>query len=351
MSSINSLPLYLRPIIKNLDFVQNLPLDLKEIRVAILESMLYVNPEILSSKSAILPVNTPYNINLKWYPSDTEELFASHIENKDMQSLLNKLGWADDNGKPTEINYNLNQFGFRCKNITPECDKGILFLGCSHTFGVGLKEEQTFAKIVSNKLKRECYNFGMPGKGLDVSALYMSLFAKHEIDPDLIDAVVVYMPPPGRVSSFHYADKHLKLDPLHNDPLNGTKYFDDLKLNDMKNDKVMEMIDEFDINFDDDTEKMQVKLDAGLEEWVNKFRASALMHYNHTNENHFFRDVLSVNSIKLFCIENNIPLVVHGGVEAISTSTDLARDLSHYGPNTHKNIASEIISKLQILIE
>ena len=62
-------------------------------------------------------------------------------------------------------------------------------------------------------------------------------------------------------------------------------------------------------------------------------------------------DLHSINSIKCFCLDNNIPLLVIEGSPTIATKDDWARDMRHFGKQTHSNIANDIISKLQLYID
>jgi hypothetical protein len=70
-----------------------------------------------------------------------------------------------------------------------------------------------------------------------------------------------------------------------------------------------------------------------------------------TKENNFIRDLHSINSIKCFCLENNIPLIVQEGSPTIATKDDWARDMRHFGKQTHTNISKDIISKLGIYLD
>lgn len=62
------------------------------------------------------------------------------------------------------VDYNHNSDGFR----SPEFDKlnnekKVLFLGCSHTYGVGLPEEYRFSNILSEKINYKFANISSPG--------------------------------------------------------------------------------------------------------------------------------------------------------------------------------------------
>ena len=61
-----------------------------------------------------------------------------------------------------------NRFGHRCKEVDDlDFDNYILFVGCSHTVGVGVTVKQSFPYNVAKKLKCDYYNLGVGGGGID----------------------------------------------------------------------------------------------------------------------------------------------------------------------------------------
>jgi hypothetical protein len=68
-----------------------------------------------------------------------------------------------------KISYNYNEYGHRSKSIKDlNLDNYILFLGCSHTEGVGLELEKTYPHLVSKHLGCDYYNLALGGFGIDV---------------------------------------------------------------------------------------------------------------------------------------------------------------------------------------
>ena len=78
---------------------------------------------------------------------DTEERYLENLKLKRPEMESN--GWINQ-----EITYKFNSFAFRCNEFTS--DPSILFLGCSHTVGVGLPIEHTWPTIVANNLNLKC---------------------------------------------------------------------------------------------------------------------------------------------------------------------------------------------------
>jgi hypothetical protein len=89
---------------------------------------------------------------------DSDKTYLTNLKNN--KSKLEKYGWVD-----TKIKYEVNSYGFRSNDFNE--NEGIIFLGCSQTFGTGLSVEDTFPFLLSQKLKLECWNLSIPGSGLD----------------------------------------------------------------------------------------------------------------------------------------------------------------------------------------
>jgi len=86
-----------------------------------------------------------------------------------------KHGYYADNELPkfnTAVGYETNTYGYRCPEFRPLPDggKNVVVLGCSHTFGEGLEENETWVSQVakeSNTILR-WWNLGQPGASADL---------------------------------------------------------------------------------------------------------------------------------------------------------------------------------------
>jgi len=107
----------------------------------------------------------PYIVNarkkLEWLPSDTKELFEENL--KKQKTLLEKHNWLS-----TKLDYKFNSDGFRAEEFSTN-GGGIIFLGCSYTFGIGLPLENTFPQIVCREMGVECLNLGLPASSNDTA--------------------------------------------------------------------------------------------------------------------------------------------------------------------------------------
>jgi len=245
----------------------------------------------------------------RFYPSDTRELFQKHIKDPTTKSLLEKFNYIDN-----PVKYKFNKFAFRCKEFNS--NPGIVFLGCSHTFGVGLREEETFAKIVSNYFGYECWNLGMPGKGLDTISFYACNFLQHEIEN--IAAIVVTLPPPGRYNIF-VNDNSTREEQflIHN--LHEILWTPD--------DIPLPVVNIYEQNLDEEGDLL-IK--------------SMLMY----KENIYKSNFGYIAGLNLLAEKLNVPLVIIKNIN-VEPGKDLARDLQHPGVDTHKNLSRNIIGQLE----
>lgn len=95
------------------------------------------------------------------------QLYSGHDSKKLYETNLN-IKPDDWYYRTKTINYFHNKLGHRCKNLSEvDLNNYILFLGCSHTEGVGNALEDTYPYIVSNQLNCDYYNLSIGGTGLD----------------------------------------------------------------------------------------------------------------------------------------------------------------------------------------
>jgi hypothetical protein len=93
--------------------------------------------------------------------------------------------------KPDGAQYTLNSFGYRCPEWAPMPDgkKNIVVLGCSHTFGQGLNDDEHWVHFLSQHNTQRCryWNLAQPGSSGDkmVRTLYGS---EKIIDPRIVIA-------------------------------------------------------------------------------------------------------------------------------------------------------------------
>jgi hypothetical protein len=221
------------------------------------------------------------NQELLWYGTDTEELYQKNLIKN--QSQLEQFGWIDQ-----PITYKFNSYGFRADEFDSN-DPGVVFIGCSHTLGVGLPVESTWAHIVSTKLKLKNYNLGVGGSSND-TAFRLLYYWIEQLRPSL---VIFLSPDRARL------ELHIDQDQTY-----------DLSVWPIG----FPMIDNF------------------AKCWLG----------NDVNSNmNYLKNTLA---IKQLCSQHNIKYIQ----EDVSTihSIDQARDLQHYGKKTNRGIASMFLSRV-----
>ena len=117
------------------------------------------------------------NQEILWHGTDSEELYQKNLRRN--QSHLEQYNWID-----RSITYKFNSHGFRADKFD-STDPGVMFIGCSHTLGVGLPVESTWAHIVSSELKLKNYNLGIGGSSND-TAFRLVHYWIDQLRPDLV---------------------------------------------------------------------------------------------------------------------------------------------------------------------
>jgi hypothetical protein len=86
-----------------------------------------------------------------------------------------KYGHYADNELPKfnpAVGYKTNSLGYRCPEFRPLPDggKNVIVLGCSHTFGEGLEENETWVNLVAKESNTTLrwWNLGQPGASADL---------------------------------------------------------------------------------------------------------------------------------------------------------------------------------------
>lgn len=98
---------------------------------------------------------------VQWVPTDSEENFAENVKHTKNWKCIQRNKWSK-----YSIDYKFNSKGFRCPEFEKE-PNSIVWLGCSHTIGIGLPEHMTFASIVCSHFNLKNFNLGIGGGAND----------------------------------------------------------------------------------------------------------------------------------------------------------------------------------------
>jgi hypothetical protein len=270
-----------------------------------------------------LPNEENYHTIFPWFPSDTKEEFDKQMSNPGTKGLLEKFGWADAEGNAKPIAYKMNDYGFRCKQFSDA--PGIISLGCSMTFGIGLSEEHTWPGIISKSTGLENWNLGCPGKGLDFITPFLRFFIKEEL-PNT-KAICVFLPPIGRKTMWIDAEIEPGKKELVGANLHGMEW--------MHEPYITGPLPSPDY---EDYQRNIVDPEALLLNSIWK-RQNALHH-----------EIGQLAIIESIANEMDIPLIVIGPMycSAFEEQRDLARDLLHPGPLNNKLMAEKFLLNLEL---
>ena len=101
----------------------------------------------------------PYDVS-KYTGSDSLENYEKQLKSKPNDWYYKDL----------PIEYRLNKNGHRSKDIVDlNLEDYILFIGCSHTYGVGNRLEDTYPFLLSQNLNCDYYNLAIGGTGSDTA--------------------------------------------------------------------------------------------------------------------------------------------------------------------------------------
>ena len=244
----------------------------------------------------------------KTIPSDSIDTLL-----KNKQDAFNKLDANDwvENGVVKEIDYKINIHGCRSKNFNEILDKPIIIgIGCSITYGVGLRQEQTWLHNLAEKLNCEYVNLSMPGCSLAITSLFCCEYVLKIFKN--VKAVFVFVPPPNRLELLSYTDIGESLNP----------------------------IEEQDIHVEDFLVDLEQARDENRK--FNNIEKKILRSLDHTT---FLKTLKDQKMIEYKCQNLNIPYYSLDSSTFI-VPTDLpkykkARDLLHDGPQYHEDITND----------
>lgn len=121
--------------------------------------MKYLTNEILKHRNDLEKLGYKKNQTYYFIPTDSNNLWYYNLENfKNNNSLKYYIN--------NPITYNLNNEGFRTPDDFNSKDWGNVYLGCSHTFGIGHHLENLWAYKLNNILGGKFWNLGIGGTGV-----------------------------------------------------------------------------------------------------------------------------------------------------------------------------------------
>lgn len=122
----------------------------------------------------------------------------------------NKSFQTSGSDNSTLNTYTYNSLGYRGDEF-PLSDKTLMAIGCSHTEGIGVDDNQTWPFYISKKLNHSHINFGFTGRSNDYISRCILTFTEY-INPDLV--CIMYTYPHRR----EYYTSNNGIEPYHPSP-------------------------------------------------------------------------------------------------------------------------------------
>ena len=139
----------------------------------------------------------PSNSILDFLPMDTEELW---LENQKIQDDTNTINYYLTN----PIQYRLNNHGYRTDYQFKKGDEVNIFLGCSHTMGIGLHIEDTWSYLLNKQIGGKFANLAVGGCGIETQFRHLIKW----IGYFKVNNIFHYQPMYAR-EELLYEDRHL----------------------------------------------------------------------------------------------------------------------------------------------
>ena len=137
--------------------------------------MQYLTDKILRYRCYLDDEKRFGNQTYDFIPADTQELLEHHLQTRKEYSLH----YYSKN----PIRYQLNNFGFRTPDDFNSEDIGNVYLGCSHTFGIGHHLENTWSYKLNKVIGGKFWNLGLGATGVDTHfRLFLGFYKKLKIE-------------------------------------------------------------------------------------------------------------------------------------------------------------------------
>ena len=221
------------------------------------------------------------NKTVNWFGPDSLERYNHNRIHNSFVMKNNK--WFD--AQP--FSYSFNNEGFRCGNFSS--NPSVMFLGCSHTFGIGMPLEKSWPQLVANSLELENVNLSWPGTSND-TAFRTAYKYIDRIKPKI---VILLSPAVARC---------------------------DLVINDT------EVIT---FHPSDEVQETSSEYKKFYESWMS------------SDANIEMNRLKNILAIKQLCELSDIKFISYNFEEV--GFLDLARDLLHFGVNTHLSLSKQIL--------
>jgi len=124
-----------------------------------------------------------YPKHIEYSESDDPKFWKKHWTHKNQY----KSQYYKKETSRKDISYTLNSQGYREKEWNQlDWNNSYIFLGCSHTVGIGVSIDETIPKLMEKYLDSYCINLGIPGGNNAFSMFNSSELIKNNIKPKAV---------------------------------------------------------------------------------------------------------------------------------------------------------------------
>lgn len=230
-----------------------------------------------------------------------------------------------------EALYTVNEYGFRGNEIVQK-DSILMTAGCSHTYGIGVRDNEVWGNKLAEDLGMYHINIGVGGIGCDTVVLLIKQFFEENIIPDTL--VVLW---PTLTRKLLVSDKTTSLD----DEINN--FF--IQPNAKSTSNVYQFTVGNSLPEQEDLksavkgyllQSMQQNL---LDFWMHREIVIALCSKHNVKLIEGFLEADTLNYVKQKCNKKIPRKEFYIGNNTNTDPWDWARDNMHFGPKAHTNIA------------
>lgn len=222
---------------------------------------------------------------LDWCPSDGFEDFEQNIKDPKKIKYLKQQGWLE----PGCFQYQFNEHGFRTKALDQNSN-AVVGLGCSHTTGIGLPQQDVWIERLAKLCNLDCVNLGVASASLDTVFRIANYWLK-EIQPKI---VVLLCPTFNR--------------------------------------------------FEIRKSKTDISVFLPENNWMTSDQKIISKHWWVNDENLYYNAAKNIYAVQKICTDLDIDLYCYTGQEMVTF--DLARDFLHHGPLAHDAFAKKVYNDI-----
>ena len=136
--------------------------------------------------------------NFNWEGSDTKKQYKH-----------NKKRYGNVSPISNNVIYTLNKYGYRCPEFNKiDWTNSIVTLGCSHTLGIGINNDETYSNLLQENLNIPVINLGQGG-----TDLWYQIYNAIEVMKLNVRGVILQVPNKERFTVFRGNQKSLSMGP------------------------------------------------------------------------------------------------------------------------------------------